>query len=234
MRKFLFLAVMAVAASPARAAVITLVNQGFETGTMAGWSTAGLAGPSSATTIDGWNVVPAGSYMASLASGGAITVGSLETFFGTTTGFLSSGLPPGNATNGSGIYQDFTGNAGDVVRMYWAYVATDYYSFNDPAFAVVVGPGIQQLTVLASIWNGGITVGSFGATGWRAFTYVLPVSGNYRLGFGVVNTQDYIVPGYLFLDNAPGAGNLPGMVPEPATLALVGAGLLALGLLRRR
>lgn len=217
-----------------QAAVITLNNHGFELGNVSGWSTSGDVSAGGTTVINSWTVGPAGSYMAILSStdDGGSSVASLESFFGVTTGLLSGGLPPGTATNGSGIYQDFSGNAGDTVTMYWAYVATDYYSFNDPAFAVVTGPGVEQLTVLASIWNGGITVGDYGATGWHAFTYVLPSTGNYRLGFGVVNTGDDVVPGYLFLDNAPGTLS-GGEIPEPGTLALLGAGLVALGLLRR-
>ncbi|MGB9611713.1 MAG: PEP-CTERM sorting domain-containing protein, partial [Bryobacteraceae bacterium] len=85
------------------------------------------------------------------------------------------------------------------------------------------------LTVLASIWNGGIQVDDFGATGWHAFTYVLPAPGSYRLGFGVVNTEDEEVWSHLFLDGAPGT-----LTPEPSTFALLGAGLLGLSLLRRR
>lgn len=218
-----------------QAAVITLTNQGFELGNVSGWSTSGDVSAGGTTVINSWTVGPAGSYMAILSStdGGGSSVASLESFFGVTSGLLSGGLPPGSATNGSGIYQDFSGNAGDTVTMYWAYVATDYNPFNDPAFAVVTGPGVEQLTVLASIWNGGSTVGSYGATGWHAFTYVLPSAGNYRLGFGVVNTDDDIVPGYLFLDDAPGTLT-GGEIPEPGTLALLGAGLAAIGLLRRR
>ncbi|MGQ9916246.1 MAG: PEP-CTERM sorting domain-containing protein, partial [Bryobacteraceae bacterium] len=81
----------------------------------------------------------------------------------------------------------------------------------------------------------GIEVGDYGATGWHAFNYILPADGTYRLGFGVVNTYDGIVPGYLMLDNGPGTlSGLGGQIPEPATFALLGAGLLALGVLRRR
>lgn len=230
---------MLAAALGAQAAVITLNNHGFEAGNASGWTTTGIVNVQGTATISGgsntWIYGPAGSYLAVLSSGAGSSVPSisaLETFFGVTPGLLSGGLPPGDATVGSGIYQDFSGNAGDTVRMYWAYAATDYVPYNDPAFAVVTGPGVEQLTVLASIQNGGITVGSYGATGWQSFVYTLPAAGTYRLGFGVVNTQDTIVPGYLLLDNA--SGTFSGEIPEPGAFVLVGAGLLALGALRLR
>ena len=223
------------AASVSSGAVINLSNQGFESGNLSGWTATGSVTASGATVIGQWTVTPAGSYMAWLDSND-IFVPDLETFFGLSAGTLSSGLPSplGSPTNGAGIYQDFTGNAGDTVTMYWAYVARDYESFNDPAFAVIRGPGgLQQVTVLASIYSGGITVGDFGATGWHAFTYVLPLTGSYRLGFGVVNTWDEGLDGALFLDNA--AGSLSGsQIPEPGTFFLFAAGLAAAVFLRRR
>jgi hypothetical protein len=230
---------MLVAALGAQAAVITLNNHGFEAGNASGWTTTGIVNVQGTATISGgpntWLYGPAGSYLAVLSSGAGSSmpsISALETFFGVTPGLLSGGLPPGNATVGSGIYQDFSGNAGDTVRMYWAYAATDYVPYNDPAFAFVRGPSVEQLTVLASIYNGGITVGSFGATGWQSFVYTLPATGTYRLGFGVVNTQDTVVPGFLLLDNA--SGTFSGEIPEPGAFVLVGAGLLALGALRLR
>lgn len=230
---------MLAAALGAQAAVITLNNHGFELGNASGWTTSGIVNVQATATIaagpNTWLYGPAGSFMAVLSAGEGFdmpSVASLETFFGVTPGLLSGGLPPGTATVGSGIYQDFSGNAGDTVRMYWAYAATDYAPYNDPAFVVVTGPGVEQLTVLASIDNGGITVGSYGATGWQSFIYTLPATGAYRLGFGVVNTGDSIVPGYLLLDNA--AGTFSGEIPEPGAFVLVGAGLLALGALRLR
>lgn len=232
-RSVVSLSLLLFAAMSCPAAVITLTNQGFELGNTSGWTISGSVAATAQTTIGNWTVGPAGTSMAMLTAG-SVTVSSLESFFGVTPGLLSGGLPPGTATYGSGIYQDFSGNAGDTVTMYWAYVASDYNPFNDPGFALVTGPGGEQLTVLASIWNGGITVGSYGATGWHAFTYTLPAAGNYRLGFGAVNTADNALPSYLFLDSAPGALTGVGEIPEPGTFALLGAGMLALGLLRRR
>lgn len=130
-----FLLVVA-ASSVCPAAVITLNNQGFESGDTSGWATTGLVSAQGTTTIDtdigSWTVGPNGAYMAVLNAGNGDTpsVLDLEFFFGVSTGLLSSGLPPsGQATVGSGFYQDFTGSAGDTVTMYWAYVATDFANF---------------------------------------------------------------------------------------------------------
>lgn len=237
MKRIFLLLVCAAAVSSG--AVINLSNQGFETGNLSGWTTAGDVSAVGLTGIGAWTVTPAGSYMAWLNSND-VWVSDLDTFFGLTPGTLSSSLPAPNGegegvpTDGAGIYQDFAGNAGDTVTMYWAYVARDYSPFNDPAFAVILGPGnSQQVTVLASIYSGGITVGDYGATGWHAFTYQLPSAGNYRLGFGVVNTLDTALDGALFLDDEAG-GLSGGEIPEPGTFFLLGAGLAAVALLRRR
>lgn len=219
---------LALTATVAPGAVITLSNSGFETGDLTGWMSTGSATAAGTTTINQWTVGPAGSYMAFLDSN-SVDVSELETFFGLSEGALSGGLPGGNGgpTDGAGIYQDFSGNAGDTVSAYWAYVARDYASFNDPSFAVITGPSVEQVTTLASIWNGsGITVGDYGATGWHQFQYVLPSTGDYRIGFGVVNTGDTDLDAALFLDNAP--GSLSGEIPEPGTFLLLSAGLAGL------
>jgi len=219
MRKFPLLALGTLAASlTANAAAISLVNHGFETGTLAGWVSVGnvqALGPTSVVTFNDivWDISPSGDFMAALNSNGA-TATELDSFFGLPFGTLQNlnlpgDLPAGGVlTNGSAIYQDFMGNAGDTVTMFFDYVARDYISFNDPSFGVLVGPsGDFQAQTLASIWGGGIEVGTAGNSGWRAITFTLAETGTHRLGFAVTNDKDTILDAALFLDVAPGGSS---------------------------
>lgn len=122
----------------------------------------------------------------------------------------------GPLTNGAGIYQDFTGNAGDVVTMFWDYVARDYIPFNDPAFALIRQPdGSVQTEVLASIHDGGLEVGTSGHARWQEFNFTLTQSGVHRIGFAVTNDRDTVLNAALFLDNEEGGSSAePGRTPS--------------------
>lgn len=233
------------ASSNVEAAPIALVNQGFETPGLVGWTTLGsvvATGSTNVTTFDGtnWTVNADGTLMAQMQSAGA-SQGAVEAFLGIAPGSLSAGNANpsgGSLTNGSAIFQDFAGLAGDTVTMFWNYVATDYIPFNDPSYAVISGTD-EDISVLASIHGLGTTVGTSGNSGWQEFTYVLPAAGNYKLGFATFNDKDTILNSYLHLDGQAGTctPNCPSpTVPEPFSIALLGMGVTAVAVrsVRRR
>ncbi len=219
------------------AADIALTNHGFESG-LSGWTTSGdvsAVTTATVTTSDtvvpsvDWTVTPFQTRMAQLNSN-PTAVGDLDSFFGLSAGTLDSVIIPGNGsiTNGAGLFQTFSGNAGDIVKMSWDFVARDYADFNDSAFVVVNG----SVTVLASIVSGGIAVGTSGHSGWQTFSYMLTTTGSQTIGFGVVNTGDEVLDAALFLDNQ--VGQAVAAIPEPETYAMLLAGLGLLGLVARR
>lgn len=78
-----------------------------------------------------------------------------------------------------------------------------------------------------------------GFTDWINAAYVIPDEGSYQLEFNIFNIDDEEFDSALAFDYALGAGGTPitpdtGVVPEPSTYALMGTGLIALALLRRR
>lgn len=232
-------------AAPSIAAPITLTNQGFETGDTSGWSSLGTVAAVADATIDPdnprWSVGPVGHFMAQLDTRSA-TVDSIEAFLEITAGTLQA-FNEKELINGSAIFQDFDGNAGDTFTQFWHFVTRDYWEWNDMAFAIVVEPdSTTSVTVLASVWNGGMVVGDEGATGWQQFDLTLNQTGTHRVAFVVMNADDDTIDSVMFLDDQAGTFanlNAPptsvAAVPEPAPLAMVGLGLTALAArLRRR
>jgi len=72
-----------------------------------------------------------------------------------------------------------------------------------------------------------------GYTGWVNANYVIPTSGNYYLEVGVTNWADMQFNSGMAIDGVEVEGAQPGAAPEPATFAMLGAGLLALAGLAR-
>jgi hypothetical protein len=114
--------------------------------------------------------------------------------------------------------------------------------FNLPVIAATTTPANVTIHAGGPVWSplGGDSGNCFdtgcGYTGWVESDYTIALAGNYILEFGVVNWSDNIWQSGLAFDGITVAGKPidPQGVPEPASLALLGIGLVGLGAIRRR
>ncbi len=205
-------------AGVAKGGAITLTNHGFEAG-LTGWTAIGGVQATGkqfvdTRTADVWDVYPFQSTMGTLFADG-VPPQQLDSFFGLAAGTLeatSQAFSTFRLFQGSGIYQDFSGAAGDTVTMAWSYVAVDVPSRNDPAFAIFVGPdGSSTIRTLATVGGAGVEVGPAGHAPWQEVTFTLQESGTHRLGFAVTNSLDSRHDPYLLLDDQPGTSAIPGL-----------------------
>lgn len=234
------------ATANASAAVISLTNGDFETGTLAGWTTLGtvVATPSTSVTTFDSTVWTIGSNLTTMAQlNPSLGIADIEAGLGLTAGTLNTyntNANGGSLTDGAAIFQSFSGNVGDTISVAWDYVATDYIPFNDPAYAILFNPdGSTSITVLASIHGLGIAVGTSGHSGWQTFSDTLTQTGTFKIAFVTTNDKDTILDSVLFIDNGPGTCDPTcpppiNQIPEPTSLALLGLGLVGLAAVRKR
>ena len=182
-------------ASNLEASHAAVVNGSFETGNFSDWNTSGQA----SVETSGFQVTPVnGNYQAVLQT--CLFIGACDdnqslTNASNLQSFLSlSGNQLSNlfVTEGSAIKQTITANAGDIFSFSWNFLTdedaadVDYndfafftlnntlYSLADTQSSFPVNPSFSHLTK---------------ETGYQTYTITISVSGDYILGFGVVDVD---------------------------------------------
>lgn len=212
----------------------TLQNGGFENGSLPPW-TATAAGVTVAGTTGGVSPVE-GSFQAVINTpqSGTVFQGPLETFLGLASGTLSA-YNNGGLGGGNAFKQTFNITAGQAITFRYDFLPNGGMTTsgqNDTAFFTLHLAGDTSSTIVFTLSS---TAASGGvATGYQAFTTGTLAAGTYLLGYGVNDQKQ-----------PAGANNAQrptllidgvAVVPEPATISLLGIGALAGGayLIRRR
>jgi hypothetical protein len=205
-----------------------LVNGGFETGNFTGWATTGNASIQTSAFGSG----PTEGTFEALLSTDDPTVPdfSLEAFLGLAPGSLDN-LGNGNATEGSAIRQTFLAEAGDILTFDWNFLTNEGTSsfFNDFSFVSLAVLSELGDTTFPIFMN---SLTPFGQeTGFQTFSFTIPTTGTYTLGFGATDVADNIVASGLLVDNVKLTP-----VPEPtSTLGVLAFGAFgASSLLKRK
>jgi hypothetical protein len=202
-----------------------LVNGGFETGDLTGWTWApppgggGSAGAVTSHTDTGpWNVTP-------------VTIPPGVTSWGPNEGTYFGLLK----TNGPGsvayLYQSFTVPAGAVLSFDYFWDSQDYVSsypcFDDNAVGAVLqgaglGGAIETILFTESVYQDMADHGSnYWGTEWTPVSYTLPAAGTYTLVLDIENICDSVLDSHVGIDAAAIDGGYvqvdikPGSCPNP-------------------
>ncbi|MEL6460374.1 MAG: hypothetical protein AAFQ91_19315 [Cyanobacteria bacterium J06621_15] len=160
-------------------------------------------------------------------SGGSVEESDLSEFLGLTSGSLDT-LLDGNATEGSGIKQEFTAQAGDILEFDYTLLtneATPTQTFNDSAFFSLgkssndspVGKFALEIADTSDPTFSDKSVEGYSeATDTKTIKIAISEAGTYELGFGIVDLSDTIVDSGILVDDVKLISTGVGPFPSPS------------------
>jgi hypothetical protein len=185
----------------------SLNNTGFETGSLSSWTLTGN-----------------GSVVTSFIADNGIT-GYQGPTYGPVEGTYFARI-----YGSSSLRQTFTINAGETIYGYATFDSRDYTPYNDYAGVYILNSSGSQI---ANPWYRDVaSVGNYGESPWSEWSWTATTGGSYTLRLRVSNVLDSEKNSYALFDAKASAG----VVPEPASMALLGIGLagMAAGLRKNK
>lgn len=174
--------------------------------------------PSLAAVIDfnSWNstadtIIPGKGQVILSSSNATDADGSLQEFLGLNSTDLDIG---GEAFEGSALTTNITVNPGDELSFTWNFLTNETAAqapltpLNDYAF-ISINDVVTKLADVNDATNASSIFAS--ETGENTYINTFTEPGNYQIGIGVVNVDDFNVPSSLQISNAQA-------VPEPLTI----------------
>ena len=131
-------------------------------------------------------------------------------------------LVAGSANVYTTVSQTVHLNAGEELTGYAQFFAKDYMPYDDDAFVSIGGFNLFTSSIAA--------VGDYGTSALTMFSWTATTSGDYVLTAGVTNRGDSAASSELQVSNFAAVS----AVPEPASIALMGLGLIGVAGLRRK
>ncbi|MGF1673010.1 MAG: hypothetical protein ACFCUV_04895 [Rivularia sp. (in: cyanobacteria)] len=136
-------------------------------------------------------------------AGGSVEESDLSQFLDLPSASLDT-LLDGNATEGSGIKQTFTAQAGDILEFDYSLLtneATPSGTFNDSAFLTLGNFALELGDTFDPTFSDKSVQGFSEATDSKTIKVAISQAGTYDLGFGIVDLTDSIVDSAILLDD---------------------------------